>query len=555
MIADELADKLLGVLLSSDPLTGSVLGLAEYDERLPDLSVRAQDEEASALRALADEASHLGDSDAGEAERQTGDFVRCVAAAGAGAAAVPLVEFTVGDFHGAPVTGVLTTLPKVPLDTEERADAYVARLEGLASVLETAAGRHLMGVEAGRVPVRRLVEAAVAQLDDFLADADLGGLRRARAGDASFDERVGRALEQTVRPALSRYRATLSSQVLGASRDDAHCGLCHLPDGERMYAALVRLQTSTERAPEALHQAGREIVERVHEEFRDLGNRLWGTADLGAIFDRLRHDPELRYESPEEILADARAAVARAEQAAPRWFRQVPSSACLVEPVPPVEEAGSAPAYYLPPAVDGSRRGTYFLNTSRASERSRVEGETMAFHEAVPGHHFQLTIAQGQEGLSLPRRLLWDTACTEGWALYAERLADEMGLYSDDLTRLGMLSADVWRAGRLVVDTGIHALGWSRQDAVDWFGAHAPLSQLVVESEVNRYITYPAQALSYMVGRLELVRLRQDASERLAERFDLATFHDVVLRAGPLPLPAMAGVVERWEARGGAPGS
>ncbi len=179
----------------------------------------------------------------------------------------------------------------------------------------------------------------------------------------------------------------------------------------------------------------------------------------------------------------------------------------------------------------------------------------MAFHEAVPGHHFQLAIAQGQRDLSLPRRVLHDTACAEGWGLYAERLADEMGLYSGDLARLGMLTADAWRAGRLVVDTGIHALGWSRQDAVDWLAAHAPLSQLVVEAEVNRYITYPGQALSYMVGRLELVRLRRDAAERLGDRFDLRTFHDVVLRAGPLPLPAMAGVVARWTARGGGPTS
>lgn len=553
MSAEDLASRLLDVVLTADPLSGSLLGLSDYDDRLPDLSKRAQDEAVAALRDVASDAAHLDDSAADEGELQTSDLVRSSAAVRADAAAVPFVEFTVGDFHSAPVTEVLTMLPKVPLDSHERADAYVARLEGLPRLLETAAERHLTGADSGRVPVRRLVEAAIAQLDAFLADPALGGIRRERAEDASFNERVGRALDDAVRPALARYRQTLASRVVDVARDDAHCGLCHLPDGEAMYAALVRLHTSTGRVPEELHAAGLEIVERVGEEYRELGNRLWRTTELDAILDRLRNDPDLRYENAQEILTDGRSAVARAEDSAPRWFREVPSTSCLVEPVPAMEEAGSAPAYYIPPALDGSRQGTYFVNTSRATERSRTDAETIAFHEAVPGHHFQLAIAQGQPGLSLPRRVLWDTACAEGWGLYAERLADEMGLYTGDLTRLGMLTADAWRAGRLVVDTGIHALGWSRQQAVDWLGVHAPLPQVVVEAEVNRYITYPGQALAYMVGRLELVRLRREATERLGDRFELQTFHDVVLRAGPLPLPAMAGVVERWTARGGEP--
>jgi uncharacterized protein (DUF885 family) len=224
----------------------------------------------------------------------------------------------------------------------------------------------------------------------------------------------------------------------------------------------------------------------------------------------------------------------------------VPDEPCTVEAVAESEEAGTAAAYYMPGAIDGSRSGTYFLNTSNPEERHRYAAEDIAFHEAVPGHHFQLTIALESQELPAARRVLHDTACAEGWGLYSERLADEMGLYSDDLARMGLFAADSWRAGRLVVDTGLHAMGWSRQRAVDWLAEHTPMPRIEVESEVDRYISYPGQALAYMVGRREIVRLRSAAAEALGARFDLREFHDLVLRAGILPLPALARTVERW---------
>jgi hypothetical protein len=211
--------------------------------------------------------------------------------------------------------------------------------------------------------------------------------------------------------------------------------------------------------------------------------------------------------------------------------------------------AGMAAAYYMLGAIDGSRKGTYFLNTSKPEERHRYGAEDMAFHEAVPGHHFQLTIAMESEDLPAARRVLSDTACAEGWGLYSERLADEMGLYSDDLARMGLFAADSWRASRLVVDTGLHALGWKRQEAIDWMTSHTPLPRIEIESEVDRYISYPGQALAYMVGRREIVRLRTAAADTLGARFDLREFHDLVLRAGILPLPALARTVERWVER------
>jgi len=541
---EDLAAELLEVSLADDPISASLLGIPGYDHRLPDFGLDAQDELVARLGAVATRADGLSADGLDEGERQTLDFVRATASTARDAAALPTVEWTVGDFFAAPVAGVLTMLPKVPLDTDERAEGYLRRLEGLPAMLEGVARRHRRGIANDRVAVARLVRAATDQLDVLLADPAVGGIRRRR--DDAFDAEVDRCVDDLVRPALVRYRDELLGPVLAAARDDSRCGLCRLPGGDAMYAVLARRHTSTGRSPEELHATGQDIVAAVADEFSEIGARLWGTPALDAVFDRLRNDPDLRYGSAGEMLDVARGAVGRAEEAAPRWFGTVPDERCLVEPVAEAEEAGSAPAYYLPGAVDGSRRGTYFLNTSKPEERFRHLAEVVAFHEAVPGHHFQLTIALRQTALPLARRVMVDTACAEGWGLYAERLADEMGLYSDDLARLGMLTADAWRAGRLVVDTGLHHLGWGRQQAVDWMQEHTPLATLDIGTEIDRYITYPGQALSYMVGRLEISRLRRHGEGRLGARFDLRAFHDLILEVGALPLAALAGAVERW---------
>ena len=240
------------------------------------------------------------------------------------------------------------------------------------------------------------------------------------------------------------------------------------------------------------------------------------------IFDRLSNDPALRYASRDEMLEHARRVVAAAEAEAPKWFADRPRRCRAPSSRSPrPRKPGMAAAYYMPGAIDGSRQGTYYLNTSKPEERHRYAAEDIAFHEAVPGHHFQLTIAMESKDLAPARQVLYDTACAEGWGLYSERLADEMGLYSDDLARMGLFAADSWRASRLVVDTGLHAMGWTRQQAVDWMAAHTPLPRIEIETEVDRYISYPGQALAYMVGRREIVRLRTEAAERLGARFDL----------------------------------
>jgi uncharacterized protein (DUF885 family) len=548
MPGDELAAELLTSYLDANPLAASLYGFPGYDELLPDFSGHAEREDARRLESIAERAEKAADDDLGETELQTLDFVRCLARGMADAATVPVVEFTVSDTFASPVGAVLMSLPKVQLDTEERKHGYLTRLRGLPGMLATVAQRHEEGARAGRTPVARLVESAIAQLDLMIKDPTLGAMARSEPHGA-FANAIAVAIDKHARPALAAYRDELRTSVLPAARGDGHPGICYLPDGEAMYRALARQHTSMGFSPDDLHAMGHEIVAEVREEIVETGARLFGTTDVQEIFDRLSKDPALRYQSREEMLEHARRVVVAAEAEAPKWFAVVPDVPCTVAPVPSTEEIGMTTAYYMPGAIDGSRSGTYFLNTSQPQERHRYVVENIAFHEAVPGHHFQLTIAMESKDLVPARQVLYDTACAEGWGLYSERLADEMGLYSGDLARMGLFAADSWRAGRLVVDTGLHSLGWSRQQAVDWLAAHTPLPRLEVEAEIDRYISFPGQALAYMVGRREIMRLRTAAAEGLGTRFDLRDFHDLVLRVGILPLPALARTVERWVQR------
>ncbi|SHN26159.1 DUF885 domain-containing protein [Cryptosporangium aurantiacum] len=548
--ASSLADELLALVCTADPLGASLLGLPGYDDGLADPSANEEARLGVAFGELAERALALDPDGLSEVDRQTRDFIAHLASTERDAAALHTVEWTITDFFAAPAAALVDLLPRVPLVTPEKASGFLDRLGRFPAFLAAVADRHREGLAAGRTPVASLVRAAIGHLDRVLADENLAGLRvpggPGVTDQEAFTAERDRLLAEAVVPALTAYRTVLQDEILPAGRPDEQPGAYYLPGGTEIYATLARKHTSTHRTPEELHAVGLQIIAALESEYAEIGRRVFGTADQAEIFARLRTDPVLRYASAEEMLEQARSAVARAWAAAPAWFGHRPSTECVVEPVPAAAAPGSPPAYYLPGAIDGSRQGTYFLNTYAPTERFRHTAEVVAFHEAVPGHHFQISIAQEMTGLPLARRLLADTAYAEGWGLYCERLADEMGLYSDDVARLGMLSADSWRAARLVVDTGLHALGWSRDEALTWMRTHTPLSDQETATEIDRYIAYPGQALSYMVGRLELLTLRARASKELGEAFDLKAFHDTVLGAGSLPLAVLGDVVDRW---------
>lgn len=547
--ARELADEFVAVMCDQDPTMPTLFGLDGDHHRLPDPSEAADRAFRARYAALAERAQALDPATLEPADRTTRAVVTQQAQARIDMIDSQVDEHTITDMFVAPAAGLLMALPMIGLPTPELADAYLDRLAAIPDYLAAVAVRHRHGVAEGRVPVAHLVEAAIKHVDRYLSDPDNDPLTRPEppeGGPADFAARRDRILADTVRPAFAAYRDVLTNEILAHGRPADRPGISWLPGGDAAYAALVRVHTTTDRSPDELHRTGLDIIDRLRGEYADLGGTVLGTTDLAEIFRRLRFDESLRWQTADELLDAARQAIGRAEAAAPDWFGLLPAHGCEVRPVPAADAAGAPAAFYVPPSMDGQRPGVYFANTDQVTERFRHQAEVTAFHEAVPGHHFQLSIAQELPELPMLRRLADVNAYTEGWGLYCERLADEMGLYAHDLSRLGMLTADSMRAGRLVVDTGLHAKGWSREQAVAYLSEHTPMAAVEIETEVDRYIAYPGQALSYMVGRLEIQRIRSDAKARLGERFDIRGFHDVVLGNGPLPLSVLAGVVGDW---------
>lgn len=539
-----LADELTDLLFDLDPMWPPLLGLEDSRAGLGDPSAPAEAAHRAALLHLADRAAALEPADS--QDRVTRDVIVAQARAQADQIEARLTEFTITDMFVGPASSLLTLLPMLPVGTPEAGCAYLARLGAVPQYLDEVARRHRSGVEAGRTPVAHLVQAAADHIDRYLAAPGDDPLRRQDSPDPEFAARRDALLADVVRPAFARYRDVLLTEILDHGRPEDRPGLCHLPDGGAVYSTLARLHTTTDRTPEELHETGLECLASLREEYAEIGRRVFGTSELGEIFERLRTDPALRWTDAEELLDTARAAIVRAEREAPRWFGTIPQQPWVVEPVPEADAPGAPAAYYLQPAADGSRPGTYFANTHEVTERFRHTAEVLAFHEVIPGHHFQLSAALSLTELPLLRRISNFNAYTEGWGLYTERLAHEMGLYSDDVSLLGMLSVDSMRAGRLVVDTGLHAKGWSRRQAIGFLERNTPMPMVEIVAEVDRYIAYPGQALSYMVGRLELQRLRADAERALGDAFDIRAFHDLVIGAGALPLTVLETVVREW---------
>lgn len=553
----QVADQLLDVQFAANPLLPALLGVDSTRPGLGDISEDDERRTTAATEDVLERAKAIDPEGLNTQDAVTRDVVIALASSHLDEAALKVAEFTITDLFVAPASGLLTSLPMLAVSDAASAEAYLDRLRAIPAYLAAALERHREGVASGRVGVAHLVNAAIEHIDRHLAAPESDPLLRPQAPDelARFDADRERILRDEVRPAFAAYRDGLANDVAPHSRPADKPGLCWLPDGDASYATLARVHTTTDRTPDELHQTGLDLIAELAEEYAAIGQRVFGTGSQAEIFERLRTDPELRWSSAEELLDTARTTIERAATEAPNWFGTIPQQPWTVEAVPEAAAPGAPAAYYLMPSTDGSRPGTYFANTYQATERFRQAAEVVAFHEAIPGHHFQISLAQGLTDVPLLRRISHFTAYTEGWGLYTERLAHEMGLYSGDVPLLGMLSMDSMRAGRLVVDTGLHAKGWSRQQAIDYLRDNTPMPQVEIESEVDRYIAYPGQALSYMVGRLEIQRVRADAERRLGNAFDVKRFHDVVLGSGAVPLAVLEKLIAEWadgEAQRGA---
>lgn len=432
-----------------------------------------------------------------------------------------------------------------PTETPEDGTALLARWRAMPAFMDQAVADLRRGLAEGRVGVAAICRRVIEQLDEILGRSDdAWPLAEPGVQRPEIREQLLRVIGHEIRPAYERYRAAVADEVMPRARPDDRAGLAHVPGGPATYVRLMRAHTSITAGPEELHRTGLEEIARIDAEFVDLGARLLGTAGLPATLEALRNDPALHFTTRDEVVAVANASLARANAAIGDWFGRLPKAPCEVVVMPAHEEKHSTIAYYREPSADGSRPGQYYINTYAPETRPRYEAETLAFHESVPGHHLQLAIMQELTELPAFRRFNGTTAFVEGWGLYTERLSEEMGLLSSDLDRFGVLSFDAWRASRLVVDTGIHALGWTRQQAIGFMTEHTALGVNNIANEVDRYIAYAGQALAYKVGQLELLKLRAEARERQGERFDIRRFHDAVLGQGALPLPVLRQVVE-----------
>lgn len=445
-----------------------------------------------------------------------------------------------------------------PVGTPELRAKAVARTRALARMADVRIANLREGLRLGYAASRENVAAAIAQIDGLLAAGVPGSpflSPAARDGDPAFRAELERAVAEDLVPALRRTRDFLEAEYAPRARELP--GVLALPGGAACYRATIRRHVTADLDPVAVHEIGLAEMSRIREEMRLIAERSFGTKDLGALLVRFRTEPTFVYASTEEILATARAAVERARAAAPRWFGKLPRAGIRAEPYPEFLRSSAPIDSYDPPTEAGGGDGVFRVNAFVPPSRSRAGLESIAFHEAVPGHHLQIALAL--ESADVPvARWIGNTAFVEGWGLYAERLADEMGLFTADVDRMGMLSFQAFRAARLVVDTGMHALGWSRQQAVDYLVANTTLAPELASSEVNRYSAVPGQALAYMLGAMEIRRLRAAAERTLGPRFDVRPFHDALLGGGPVPLHELEERIGAWvtaQARGAKPAS
>ena len=530
------------------PLFATALGDHRFDARLDDWSPAARRRLRDALAQLRSEATIFDAKGLSPEEiitlemlrEQLGEEIAVEACEG---------ELWVVDQMNGPQTQLPQTWTYYPLGTEQGVSDLAARYGQVGRMFDQIIANLRRGMFQGKVSPRVNVQRTIDSLDALLEkDAASSPLLppaerfEGLADAAGARERIRTAIHTSALPGLRRYRDFLANDLLPRARTDV--GVWAVPGGDTCYASLIAHHTGGKRKPQEIHNLGMRLLASIEAEMQAIAKEE-SVQDAAAYRDRLARRSDQFKRTPEALLAWDAATLERATKALPTAFRNPAPLPIVTRPIEAYRAASNVPAFYQPPPDGGTQPAVFYVNIYKAETRPLYNGEALCFHETVPGHHLQGSIAQK---LSLPdfRRQMGQTAYVEGWALYAERLADEMHLYSGAPARFGMLGYQAWRASRLVVDTGMHALKWDREKALQFLAEHTTLTHDEAANEIDRYLVMPGQALGYMIGEMEIFRLRDEAQKRLGDRYDIKDFHDVVLSHGAVPLSVLGKLVGEW---------
>lgn len=535
----QIADHYWDLLLEIEPFVGTEVGDERFDDLLPDPSEAGRERAAAIHAEAAQAAAGFDRGSLDSVERTTLEVMEAIATRGLAEIEARLDRLTCVSHMGGPGELLALMGGLQPADTPARVDRFVGRLQATPNFLDSLVDVMRDGVQAGQTAPGVVVDRTIGQIERLLAipAAESPALSAFPAPGAPGRERAVEAIRDRVMPAYERYLAGLREYRPHATET---IGLCDLPGGDGVYAAQILSWVTLGMPAREIHEIGVRELALIQEERRRIAWDL-GYPDAAAAIGAHTASGRNSAASREDLVRIATEQVARGWEAAPAFFGRLPSENCLVRPVEEYREEDEAGAFYFGPTADGRRKGTYYINTANATEWPLHQLATTTYHEANPGHHFQVTLEQEFGDRPRLRRfggILAGSAFIEGWGLYSERLADEMGLYENDYERLGMLDMQAHRACRLIVDTGIHALGWGRDRAVAKM-AESGLPAPETEVEVDRYIAIPGQALSYMIGMLEIRGARQAAERRDGAAFDLRDFHDRLLSLGSVPLPVL----------------
>jgi uncharacterized protein (DUF885 family) len=539
-------------MLERDPQEASYLGDHRYGSKLRDYSEQAEIAHARAIQQMRERLSSIDRTQLDAADRLSAAIFERELAREKEDHEFRLYETPITQQSGLPLS-----FPELvryhPLDTKEHGDDFVNRLRLFPSRSDQLIANMRRGIERGNVPWRGTIEKALPQMKELgegeaakhpLAEAVEKVGEGLSAGErAQFRDEVLGAIEDHVLPAYAKLHEFLEKEYLPACRKEP--GISALPDGEKRYAYLVRRHTTTERSPREIHETGLAEMRRIRSDMERIVESISFDGDLPEFLEHLRTDSKFYCKTKEELVEGFREILSRMDAKLPELFGRLPQTGYDLTEIESYRAKAAPAAYYYAPPDDRSRPGYFYVNTYDLPSRPRYTMEALAYHEAVPGHHLQIAL---QQELDLPdfQRHSGFTAFVEGWALYSERLPKEVGFYADPYSEFGRLTFEAWRASRLVVDTGIHAFGWSRDKAIEYLEKNSALARHDIESEVDRYIAWPGQALAYKIGELEILAHRANAQRKLGERFDLREFHDAVLENGAVPLDILGETLNGW---------